>query len=265
MKLIYIMFLIFIHLNLYAEDIITLKSSQQINAKMEKVNNWGLVLESKISINFKVIESIKTNNYLLANEILNLISDVQSLILADSIYYLDFSKVIIKENTSSKERTISAATITFLYSSTQSEQYELQLKYLPSITKILFVQMSFSGGSWKGKKEFPDYTRYTLVYETKAYNFGIGSQFSISDHYFYISLNYSSKTILAEGKSEINNNFSEVIRTDNFYSSLGFIFTVFEKYHLTIGSRYFTSGIDIFPDYRRISFNCGIGLDLFAN
>lgn len=215
-------------------------------------------MDSQKSIHYKVLASIRTKNHKVVEEIISHLPEINSTVLSDSIYFLDFNNVV-KQNSFQKNYIVNKAELTFLYSSTISENYELQLKYVPGIAKFIFLQMSFSTGNFSGHKEYPGYNIYKLDYETFAYNIGIGAQIVFEEHNFYFGYNYSAKSISFTAR-EIN---SKARRENNSFLAIGFVFYFTDKYHFTIGCRYHWPQIDLFPEHNRFSVNGGIGISLF--
>jgi len=262
MKLILMILFMLSFLKLNAQDEIILKNSNIVNGKIESVRPWGLILDTQKSIHYKVIASIKTKNFHVVNKIVKYLSELKPELLPDSIYYLEFRDYVIQQNSFQNSLQysykINKAKLTFLYSSTISENFEIKLKYVPGIANYLFLQMAFTTGTYSGQKEFTGNNFYKTDFETFAFNIGLGCQIEFDKHNFYTGINYSAKSISFSAK-EIN---SKARRENNSFLGMGFVFHFAKKYHVTIGCKYHWPKIELFPDHSRISVNGGIGFSL---
>lgn len=235
-------------------DIYIKNGESFLNAKIIKIEPWGIVINDGLVIHHKVISKIKTNNTSLFEE---LSKNIDSLKVDNtgSTATIDFSNSLVRyKYIKTKVKTpygfsVFAAALTSKY-----ENFELGFLISPSfLPDYIFFQANSCFNLFNSSNEY---------YLCGGF-LGGGFSINLGQSRFLLSLNYGIKTIQFPDEIEGHKKYDGLGNVDLLYTEIVFQHKIITDYLFVLASaRYFSDNVEIDGKIDHFNFSIGFGVSL---
>lgn len=266
-KWIYVLFLLLLTYNLNADSsiVLNLKNGSIVETKVLEIAEWGIKLEDKKSVSYKVISNIEINDTSYVHEILNYVPLAQ-IYLEDNNYNINFDGVLFDKREVKEYRLLQNVDISSHILFNSNEIFNIQSSIKPRNFYNIAIRLGFSFG-WDYNNYVENDVKFEDFVRTYSWNAGLGRLFRFNDSFFTIFINLGKKYIdFEKEEDDSRNKFTTHFFSDErmiYFACSSYRYYIYKNdFYMTLGMQYYINDISFDSEELKIKENNNIVLKL---